>query len=320
MNINEITQLIEKFAKKNGKAPTISEFAEENNIHAAIIIRKFGSWNNLIMKAGLKPNKSAKRSKEQLLMWLKSHPNARYSEIPYGIRSALIDKFDSIGKARIAAGLPITDWRSFSKRGVKKKSENVGRPIEYTKKNIILGLQNLAKKLGRPPKMKEITKENCGFPFTAIISRFKSFNEALKVAHLPPSYSYQEYNKLNKDLHTAMVNIKINIMDLPLFYNIEFNSLKHTFVYEDRYEEVYLTRSDISENYKEILKNDKKTIVWYLVDDSLYDNDNFEIKNIMDLNDKISEQLKSLLLKLRLRYDEINRKYIAPMHVLEKVQ
>lgn len=318
MNINEITNLIKTFAKDNGKTPTISEFAKINNIHAAVIIRNFGSWNNLLIKAGLKPNKATKRSKEQLLMWLKSHPNARYSEIPSGIRCALIDNFESVGKARIAAGLPITDWRSFSKRNKKtnKKSENVGRPVEYTKETIILGLQNLAKKLGRPPKMKEITKENCGFPFTAVISRFKSFNDALKYSHLPPSYSYQEYNKLNKDLQTVMINIKININDIPLFYNIES---KHTFVYEDRYEEVFLTRSNISEAANIIIKNDKKTIVWYLVDDSLYDNNKFEMKNIMDLNDQICEKLKYFLLNLRLRYDEINRKYIAPIYILGKV-
>jgi len=317
VNINEITQLIEKFAKEKGKTPTISEFAEANNLHAAAIIRKFGSWNDLIVKAGLKPNKSAKRSKEQLLMWLKSHPNARYSEIPYGIRSGLIDKFGSIGKARIAAGLSVTDWRSFAKRGARKKSENSGRPIEYTKETIILGLQNLAKKLGRPPKMKEITKENCGFPFTAIISRFKSFNEALKAAHLPPSYSYQEYNKLNKDLHTVMINIKINMMDLPLYYNIEVGGMKPTFIYEDRYEEVYLTRSNIYDNANKILKNNKRTIVWYLVDDSLYDNEKFEIRNIMEL-DGINERLKELLVTLRLRYDEINRKYIAPLFFMKE--
>lgn len=314
MDLNEITKLIKDFANASGKTPTISEFSELHNLHAATIIRKFGSWNNLLLKSGLKPNKSAKRSEKQLLMWLKSHPNAKYSEIPYGIRSGLIDKFGSIGKSRLAAGLSITDWRSYSKRGNRKKSSNAGRPIEYTKEAIVLGLQHLAKKLGRPPKMKEITKESCGFPFTAIISRFNSFNEALKAAYLPPSYSYQEYNKLNKDLNTIMLNIKINIGDIPSFYQIEVDGIKPTFIYEDRYEEVYLTRSEIANDVSKLLKNNKNTIIWYLVDDSLYENSNFEIKNIMDLSDKLSERLKDLLMELRLRYDEINRKYIAPLH------
>jgi len=317
VDINEIIKLIKSFAKSNGKTPTISEFSDVNNIHSATIIRNFGSWNNLLLKSGLKPNKSTKRSKKQLILWVKSHPNSRYNEIPCGIRSSLIDNFGSIGEARIAANLPIIDWRSHSRRGPRKKIKNVGRPIEYTKENIILGLQNLAKQLGRPPKMKEITKKNCGFPFTAIISRFKSFNEALKISHLPPTYSYQEYNKLNKDLYTIMINIKIDIKDIPLFYDIEINGFKPAFIYENRYEEIFLTRSDISNSIMRILNNNKKTIVWYLVDDSLYENNKFEIKNIMELTD-ITNNLKELLIELRLRYDEINRKYIAPLHFINE--
>ena len=43
------------------------------------------------------------------------------------------------------------------------------------------------------------------------------------------------------------------------------------------------------------MKNNKKTIIWYLVDDSLYENDIFEIKNIMELDD-INDRLKELLI------------------------
>jgi hypothetical protein len=316
VDINEITRLISEFSSLVGKTPTISEFSDAFNMHPATIIRKFGPWNNLLLKAGLKPNKSNKRSKEQLLMWLKAHPNTKYNEIPTGIRSGLIYNFGSIGKARIAANLPISDWRSFSKRIPKKSSKNTGRPIEYSKEKIICGLQKLAKKLGRPPKIKDISKENCGFPFTAILSRFDSFNNALKAANLPPSYSYQEYKKLNNELLTIMMNIKININDVPIFYNIKVNEKQHTFVYKDRVEDVFLTRSDILENEYKILKN---TIVWYLVDDSLYENEKFKIKNIMDLSNDISKELKSLLYNLRVRYDEINRKYIAPIQLFKGV-
>ena len=319
MDINDLIVLIEDFAKSNGKSPTISEFSELHKLHPAAIIRKFGSWNDLLLKAGLKPNKSIKRTEEQLLMWLKSHPNSKYNDIPHGIRSGLIYKFGSIGKARIAANLSITDWRSHSKRAYRKKAKNAGRPIEYTEEMIILGLQNLANKLGRPPKMKDVTMENCGFPFTAVISRFKSFNDALKNAHLPPSYSYQEYNKLNKDLYTLILNIKINIGDVPLFYDIEIDNFKPAFIYEDRYEEICLTRSGIQISLNDFLNNNKKTIVWYLVDDSLYENENIEMKNIMEL-DGVNEKLKELLIKLRLRYDEISRKYIAPLPFLKEAE
>lgn len=317
MDINELTSLIKVFAKNNGKSPTISEFADIHNLQPATIIKTFGPWNNLLLRAGLKPNKSSKRTEEDLISWLKIHPNARYSEIPNGIRSAIINKFGSIGKARTYADLAITDWRLHSRKPQRRKKSNAGRPIEYTKELIITGLQNLAKKLGKPPKPKDITKKTCGFPFTAIISRFGSFNEALKESYLPPSYSYQEYNKLNKELHTIMINIKINTNDVPLFYNIEDDGNLHTFIYKDRYEEIFLTRSNIIDKKDEILKYLKPTIVWYLVDDSLYENDNFEIKNILDLKDDLSDKLKSLLLKLRLRYDEINRTYIAPIHMME---
>lgn len=321
MDINELVEAIKLFYSNNKKAPTISEFSKENNIHAAVIIRKFGSWNNLLSQAGLKPNKSNKRTKEQLLLWLKAHPNSKYSEIPSGIRSALIDNFESISKARTTAGLSISDWRILPKKQY-RKNPNAGRPIEYSKEKIIEGLSSLAVKLGRPPKQKDIKKTTCGFPYTAILSRFKSFNEALQAASLPPTYSYHEYNKLNKDLSTIMLNVKLNTNDVPIFYNLEIEGFRSTFVYEDRYEEVFLTRSDVAKSINKLIakKKDKKMIAWYLVDDSLFENDNIEIKDILNYSESINKILSDALLKLRLRYDEINRKYIAPMYFIKTNQ
>ena len=97
----EIICLIKQTAKENnGKTPTIKSFAAKLNLHPTSIIRQFGSWNKLLKKAGLTINKSNKRSNEQLLGWLKSHPNTRYHDIPFGIRNKLEQTYKSIRNAR----------------------------------------------------------------------------------------------------------------------------------------------------------------------------------------------------------------------------
>ena len=236
MKEKDIINLLKDYAVKHNKVPTAVAFSKEYDLFASIIIRRFGSWNSLIEKAGLKPNKSTKRSKEQLLLWLKIHPNAKYSEIPYGIRGALEELFGSISNAREAAGLAIIDWRGLSKTK-KAYSENTGRPLEYTKEIIIKGLQNLANKLNRPPRMKEINKKSCGFTVNVLLSRFDSFNNALKEAGLPLMYSHNEQEKILKTLETLMVNIKISLNDIPKYYNLD----KASFIYNDRLEFVKLT-------------------------------------------------------------------------------
>lgn len=308
----KLIELIKEYFNSNNHAPTIAAFSKMHNIHASSIIKAFGSWNNLLKKAGLKPNKSNKRSDDQLILWLKTHPNAKYADIPFGIRSALEERFGSITNARNKAGVPIIDWRALSQK--RKRNPNAGRPIEYSEEAIIIGLHNLATKLGRPPRMKDVNKKSCGFPKSAILSRFSTFNNALSKANLPPVYSYHELNKLENELEKLMVNIKIAINDVPKAYCMQIDNYKPKFVYENRWEEIKLTRNDICSSIIPLLKWKEKCndlIVYYLVDDSLYENDNIKMMCIMDfvniLNDKM---LIERIYELRLRYDEINRKYL----------
>jgi len=112
----DIINLLKDYAAKYGKTPTAAAFCKEYNLFASAIIRRYNcTWNSLIEKAGLKPNKATKRSKEQLLLWLKTHPNCKYNQIDFGIRGALEELFGSISNAREAAGLAIIDWRGLSK-------------------------------------------------------------------------------------------------------------------------------------------------------------------------------------------------------------
>lgn len=312
MDEHNIIELIKDHAKEFGKVPTISGFASKHNTHASAIIKKFGSWNNLLLKAELKPNKSSKRTSEQLVGWVKSHPNARYSDIPPGIRGALENTFGSIGKARIAADINILDWRHYIQKK-SKKNTNAGRPVEYTEEIITDGLRALAVELNRPPKLKDISKKTCGFPQSAIFNRFTSFGEALKKASLPPSYSYHENKKILKEFETIILNIKLSSNNIPEFYNVEIDCMLPTFVYGNTWEIVKLTRSEVCDSSDEIMDYNKKCndiIVWYLVDDSLFETEKFEMKCAMDLKNKTNEFLYDKLLSLRLKYDEISRKYI----------
>ncbi len=313
MRENELISLVKAFAKEIGKTPTLASFSKHHNIKSSSIIARFGSWNSILTKAGLVLNKANKRTSDQLILWLKIHPNAKYKDIPFGIRNGIEEKFGSLSKAREKAGLKITDWRASAKRSHRVISDKVGRPIEYTKAIIIEGLQQLATKLGRPPRMKDITKSKCGFPITAVLSRFGSFNDALQAAFLPPVYSHYEFKKLAKELDGILINIKLQTKDIPKYYNLDINGEHFTFVYDNLAEYVVLKRSDITADLISILKekiNDKKLKIYYLVDDSLFEDKEITIKCLMDYANNIDKVISDKILEVRLRYDEINRKYI----------
>lgn len=313
MEEKEIISLITNYAEQNHKTPTIISFSKDYNFHPSSIIRKFGSWNVLLRKANLKTNISDKKSDEQILYWLKIHPNARYNEIPPTIRNRLQNKYNSISEARKAAGLLITDWRKSTKRRKNSKTSN-GRPIEFTEDFIIENLRNFAIKLGRPPKLKEINKKSCGIPISAIFARFGNLNCALQKAALPTIYSPQEYNRLLKQFEILIMNVKLELNDLPISYNIEVNGLKPTFIYSNKCEKVLLNRSDIIVNldllnsYKEKFKN---VSVCFLVDDSLNDIQNIESYCILNVVDKLSQTLLNKIFQLRKSYDDLSRKYVG---------
>jgi hypothetical protein len=273
--------------------------------------------------AGLSLNKSNKRTNKELITWLKTHPDARYYEIPFGIRNRLEEKYGNISDARKAAGLLVVDWRTATKRRNYNKPINVGRPVEFTEEVIVEGLQALAVELSRPPRIKDVTKKRCGFTPSAIFARFGSLNAALQSASLPLIYSHHEQNKLFKELEVLMMNVKIALQDTPLLYNTEIkNGTKPIFVYENRCEELILKRSEINSSIDSIQKNLEtynKIIVWFLVDDSLNDIDGIETTCIMNLIDVLKNKndvLADKILSLRKQYDDISRKYIGQPLVL----
>jgi len=320
---DEIILLIKAHAKEISRTPTIQAFADKHGFFASSIVRKFGSWNDLLKSAELSLNKANRRTDKELITWLKSHPDARYYEIPFGIRNRLEEKYGTISQARKSAGLLVTDWRSSTKRRNYCKPINAGRPIEFTESVIVSGLQNLAVELGRPPRIKDITKKRCGFTPSAIFARFGSLNAALQSASLPLIYSHHEQNKLFKELEVLMMNIKIALQDMPLSYNTKIaNGTRPIFMYDNRCEELILKRSEIHSNIDNIKKNLKnyKIKVWFLIDDSLNDIKDIETICIMSLINILKNKNSTLadkILSLRKQYDDISRKYIGQPLVLQ---
>lgn len=254
-------------------------------------------------RAGLPLNKSEKRTDEQLIGWLKAHPEKRYHEIPSGIRNKLEEKYGSIASARKAAGLVVTDWRSSTKRRRYAKPANAGRPVEYTKEIILEGLISLAVKLGRPPRIKDIGRKECGFTPSSVFARFGTLNAALQAASLPIMYSHSEYAKIIRKLETIMMNIKMHLGDIPLSFNMGQGDPKPLFSYPDHEEFLELKRSSIAGR-----KYPGNAVVWFLVDDSI---DNVPAKCLLDLEDSIPEKLFSGLMELRKQFDEISMKYVG---------
>lgn len=307
MQEKDIIQYISRYQEKNNALPSFKNFCDDNNITKEDLQQDF-CWDSLLIKIGLKHKKSTKRNDEQLLLWLKTHPKTKYDNIPNGIRRALELRFGSVTEARKKAGLKVTDLRHIIKR--KRLVKATGRPLEFTKELIIDGLQALASNLGKPPRIKDISKKNCGFPLSAIICRFGSFNAALQAASLPPVFSHHEFKKIEDELNTLLLNIKLNT-DPPLYYKFNDGYKVINFYYEDRLEFVKLTRSDIQKNIDKFT-GDKPTNIYYLVDDSLFETDKFKLINVMDTIESITDSyLRQSLSELRNKYDEINRKYIG---------
>ncbi len=262
--------------------------------------------------------KSKKRSNEELLLWLKVHKNHRYCEIPSGIRFAIETNFGSLKKARELAGILITDYRKCPRKS-KKNNKNAGRPEVLTKDFIIEKIIELAAKLGSPPRMKEINEKSCGFSAKTVSAKFGSYNEALLQCGLFPSFSSHEFSKLRRDVITALINIKIQTNNVPKYINIKHKEDMEyipAFYYNDKWEDVKLTRSEIEKNIASLTKIKQKCnnyIIYYLVDDSLFDIVNGDIKiiNIMDIISEIDDKNIIAYIKgLRDRYDEISRKYV----------
>lgn len=52
MDSLDIIPLIKELAKEKQRTPTVHMFAEKTGTHASSIIRKFGSWNELLKGPG----------------------------------------------------------------------------------------------------------------------------------------------------------------------------------------------------------------------------------------------------------------------------
>lgn len=299
MEEKNVIDYILSYYDSHNKLPSFKCFCDDNEIKKDNLPSWF-CWDSLVYKTGLK-SKSSRRDDNELLLWVKTHPKTKYNDIPNGIRRALELRFGSVTEARKLAGLNVSDFRK-----VIKRKKTVGRPLEFTQEIIINGLQDLAAKLGKPPKMKDISKKSCGFPLSAVICRFGSFNNALQAADLPPIFSHNEFKKLEDDFNVLLLNHKLS-NDPPVYY--KYNGERFVnFLYKDRCEFVKLTRSDIQKSINSYNKGD---IIYYLVDDSLFETTDITLINVMDSIDLIQNSyIKSKLLDLRNRFDEINRKYI----------
>jgi len=312
----EIIDFIKSFFKENNKTPTIKDFTNKYKISSSYVY-KFDSWTNLIKKCGLKPNKLTNLTDKLCLNWLKTHPLAKYNEIPVGIRKKLEKKYKTISNAKKSAGLLIIDWRKSKKRNINKDSKS-GRPIEFTEEKIIQNLIELTIKLSRPPKTRDICKKNCEFTIGTVVGKFGSLNNALQKASLPIMYSHQIITNLTREFETIMVNIKFYNKDIPIEYNS--NKLNPTFVYNDKCEIIKLKRSDIFLDINNIIKhkqNFKEVNVWFLIDDSLNEDENINIYCIMDFLHTIkNENIINKIKHLRQQYDDISN--FSPPLVLKK--
>jgi len=166
MSDEELLDLIRDKYKETGKIPK-SRMIPENGI----IRRRFGSWNNALEKAGLKPE-YREYSKEELLEFIKSKFKElgrvpQRDEIPHF--SYIYKYFNSYEDAINASGLK--EEREIQKlQIIENRAEKIRK---YSNEELIEIIRKKYEELGRVPTNKDVQQ------YATIIDRFSSWDDAL---------------------------------------------------------------------------------------------------------------------------------------------
>ncbi len=177
----ELLDILRDKAKNLGRTPTSEDVDADLSMPSYTTYKlRFGSFQNAIKKAGLKPaaRHYVQHSKDELLNMLREKtktigrtPNSREIDLDPAMPSSKTFRyhFGSLKNAIKEAGLAQPEYRTC---------------IRYTEEKLLDMLKQKAKELGRVPTQDEMTSDREMPSFLTYVYRFGSFRSACKKAGL----------------------------------------------------------------------------------------------------------------------------------------
>lgn len=170
---NDIFNELNRVAKLcNKDTITTHDLAKYGKIHPSTIIRKFGTWNNAIIQAGLKKGKRYSFTKEEILFEMKNIAKKLDKE------TITIDDFDLNSKlmTSAAAERAFGGWLNALKKAGLKPSRLWG----VTDEEYFENLESVWRSLGKQPYYSEMTKSVSKYTAKSYEKRFGSWTKALQ--------------------------------------------------------------------------------------------------------------------------------------------
>lgn len=193
----QLIELIQAQTEELGRIPKKKEF-----LKPATAIRRFGSWTTFIESAGLKRERKARTSKEQLIEMVQ----AKAEELG---RTPKMKEFPEVA----AAIYYFKTWSSFvESAGLEPRTSGVPKAT-LTKEKLIELVQVQAEELERTPSVREFQK------FSSAIHYFGSWSAFIESAGLKPDLSRRK--KVNLSNEQLLEEIKKRALQLGRTPNSE---------------------------------------------------------------------------------------------------
>lgn len=189
---DKIIKSIQLLAKKIKHTPAYYEYDKYKNrvCSSQKIQRQFGSWNNALRKAGLKPQRMRYYTKAELIEGIKAAANY-FHKVPTILEyNSYPDKIGNNSTIACHFG----SWNNALKEAGFKPYEIAITP-NCTKEDIIANIQQIAADIGHTPNEEEYNKNKKRVCCIAYIRKhFNSYPEAIKAAglYLENRHFYQE--------------------------------------------------------------------------------------------------------------------------------
>ncbi|MBS3155113.1 hypothetical protein J4404_01300 [Candidatus Woesearchaeota archaeon] len=183
----ELLQIIQNYSRDLKRTPMMRDITHNKNFPSINrFLKSFGTWNNLLKKAGLEINYINKYSEVELIRILKQV----FKQLG---RTPKIQDF--LENKNLPS--PKTYFIHFKKwnNALKIAGLKVNVRKDFTERELLDLLRKKAKKLRRSPKMDDMNSDK-NMPSAATYQAyFGSFNKALTVAGLKIKYQFRKWNK-----------------------------------------------------------------------------------------------------------------------------
>jgi hypothetical protein len=171
----EILKEIRRVAKKIGRVPMVSDFDGHSTIGMWVVTERFGTWNNALVQAGLKPGFKRGWTKKELIQeirWVakklgRTPTNREFNAHSTSCVVTVRNRFGTWDRAIKAAGLEPLH-------------------VAFTKSDCLKELQRIAQMLGKTPRMEDFTK-HASMNACTVCEFFGSWNNGLQAAGLKPA-------------------------------------------------------------------------------------------------------------------------------------